>query len=218
MTSQEYERRARQFEIDRITARYAEEAESGRNPDPNTYLSQYPQYAAELADFIAQYHLVMADLPEPDETPVAELSPAFARALAAIRAREAAAQPVAPPMAAFVSLEDQAFEVGSTPEALAARVGLTQRLLARLDARAITVTSMPHELFRRLAGALDVSVEAVMAYLGAGAQAAGAFFDADQAPTGAQEEFLQAIEASDLDPQHKAEWRAIGDAGSSQEG
>ncbi|HEX9038087.1 MAG TPA: hypothetical protein VF808_13970 [Ktedonobacterales bacterium] len=212
MTSPEYERRARQFEIDRITARYAQEAESGRNPDPKVYLSQYPQYATELADFIATYHLALADLPAPDETPAVELSPAFARALAAIPTTEGGPSPVA-----LVGLEDRAFDVGSTPEVVAQKVGLSQRLLARLDAHAIAAATIPRELFRRLAEALDVSEQAVMAHLGASPRVGGAFFDADQAPTGAQEDFLSAIEASDLNPQRKAEWRALS-ARDAQEG
>ncbi len=64
MTSPEYQRRERQFEIDRICAAYADEVESGRNPDPKDYLTRYPQYAVELADYIITYHLSLADLPE----------------------------------------------------------------------------------------------------------------------------------------------------------
>ncbi len=89
-------------------------------------------------------------------------------------------------------------------------MGVTPRIIARLDARAIAAATIPRELFRRLAETLDVSVEAVMGFLGASAQAGGAFYHADQAPTYGQDDFLAAIEASDdLDPARKAEWRRI---------
>ncbi|HEU0027221.1 MAG TPA: helix-turn-helix transcriptional regulator [Ktedonobacterales bacterium] len=196
MTSPEYRRRERQFEIDRICAAYADEVESGRNPDPKDYLTRYPEYATELADYIITYHLSLADLPELDETPEPVRSPAFARALAAIYS--------------LSGLEDRSFDVGLDPEQLAERVGVSPSFIARLDAKAIAATSIPRELFRRLAVALDVRMEAVMAFLGASLQTGGAFFHADQAPTGGQDDFLAAIEASDdLDPARKAEWRAI---------
>jgi transcriptional regulator with XRE-family HTH domain len=213
MTSPESQRRAREFEIDRLCARYVEEVKSGRKPNLEDYLTRYPDYALELADFIVTYHLTLADMPEPDETPVETLSPGFARALEAIRAQEAAAAPAPSTASApveFVSLEDRSFDVGLDPEQLAARVGVSPSIIARLDARAIKVASIPRELFRRLAETLDVTVEAVMGFLGASAQTGGAFYYADQAPTGDQDEFLAAIEASDdLDPARKAEWRAI---------
>lgn len=203
MSSPENQSRARQFEIDRLCAAYVDEVKAGRTPDLDAYLAHYPDYAIELADFIVTYHLTLADLPEPDETPVETLSPGFARALAAIRAQEE-------PAAALAGLEDRSFDVGLDPDQLAERVGVSPSFIARLDARAIAATSIPRELFRRLADALDVRIEAVMAFLGASGQAGGAFFHADQAPTGGQDNFLTAIEASDdLDPARKAEWRQI---------
>jgi transcriptional regulator with XRE-family HTH domain len=205
MSSPENQSRARQFEIDRLCAAYVAEVKSGQMPNLDGYLARYPEYALELADFIVTYHLTLADLPEPDETPVETLSPGFARALEAIHAREGVGA-----QAALTGLEDRSFDVGIDPDQLAERVGVSPSFIARLDARAVAAASIPRELFRRLADALDVQVEAVMAFLGASGQAGGAFFYADQAPTGGQDDFLTAIEASDdLDPARKAEWRAI---------
>ncbi len=199
MSSPESRRRARQFEIDRLCADYVREARSGRAPDLADYLARYPDYAIELAEFIMTYHLTLADLPEPDETPVETLSPGFARALEAVHARET-----------LTSLADRSFDVGLDPDQLAERVGVSSSIIARLDARAIRPTSIPRELFRRLAETLDVSVEAVMGLLGASARAGGAFYHADQAPTGEQDDFLVAVEASDdLAPARKVEWREI---------
>lgn len=206
MTSSEYQRRERQFEIDRITARYAAEFKSGRKPDLADYLTRYPDYAAELADFIATYHLALVDLPEPDETPEPVRSPAFARALAAIRAREeaAAAHP------ALTGLVDRALDAGLSVREFAERVRLSPSIVMRLDAHAIAGASIPRELFRRLAVALDVQVEAVMGFLGASPQASAAFFYADEAPATIQDDFLTVLEASDdLAPDRKAEWRQI---------
>lgn len=209
MTSPEYQRRERQFEIDSICARYAEEVESGRRPNVADYLARYPQYAAELSDYIVTYHLSLADLPEPDETPEPVRSPAFARALQAIHDQEAAQAAQAAP-AALAGLVSRGIERGLNPRSLAERVGLSSTIIARLDARAISAASIPGELFRRLADALDVQQEAIMAYFSARPQASGGFYYADTAPTPTQDDFLTVIEASDdLAPERKAEWRQI---------
>jgi hypothetical protein len=56
----------------RITASYVAEMEAGLRPRLSDYLARYPQYAGAIADFVAYYHAVEADLPPADETaPVA---------------------------------------------------------------------------------------------------------------------------------------------------
>src|SRR5947209_18736953 len=49
--------------VQRITARYVEEVRSGHQPDIGDYLARYPQFADELANYIAYYHAFEADLP-----------------------------------------------------------------------------------------------------------------------------------------------------------
>ena len=49
--------------VQRITARYVEETRSGQRPVISDYLARYPQYADEIADFVAYYHAFEVDLP-----------------------------------------------------------------------------------------------------------------------------------------------------------
>jgi hypothetical protein len=51
----------------RITASYVAEVEAGLHPRLSDYLARYPQYADAIADFVAYYHAVEADLPPADE-------------------------------------------------------------------------------------------------------------------------------------------------------
>lgn len=208
MKSREYDAsgRQRQNAIDRITARYVAEAEAGRHPDPKDYLARYPEYAAEIADFIVTYHLSLVDWPEPEETAYTPLPSEWAQALE--QATKIVPAPAVQASPTFASLADRAFDVGLDPDQLAARVHLSPSFIDRLDTH--SVTDIPRELFRRLAEALDVTSEAIMSFLSASAQTGGAFYHASEAPSTAQDDFLAAIEASDdLDPAFKAEWRAI---------
>src|SRR5438477_12192897 len=49
--------------IQRITAQYVDEVRAGQRPKVSDYLARYPQYAGEIADFVAYYHTVEVDLP-----------------------------------------------------------------------------------------------------------------------------------------------------------
>lgn len=195
----------RQYEIDRITAQYADDYRSGRVPHMEEYVRRYPQYARELLEFAVYFHTVGFDAPAPDDIPAAELSPAAQKALARIRERRvAAASP------AIEGLVKQGATVGYAPRKLADSVGLTTELLAKLEARVIAVATIPPTLVRRLAEALKVTPEAVAAYLGAaGPGQAGSFYYADQPPAQQQESFLDAVQASALSPQLKREWDEI---------
>jgi hypothetical protein len=57
----------------RITALYVAELEAGLHPRLSDYLARYPQYAGAIADFVAYYHAVEADLPPVNEA--AHISP-----------------------------------------------------------------------------------------------------------------------------------------------
>src|SRR2546421_13017191 len=52
----------------RITAQYVDEVRAGQRPKVSDYLARYPQYAAEIADFVAYYHTV--EPPPPPATPI----------------------------------------------------------------------------------------------------------------------------------------------------
>lgn len=221
MTNQHDEQRARmrrqrerQYEIDCITFQYAEEYRQGRRPRIQEYVRRYPQYASELLDYALYFHTVGFDNPPLEEPGELKLSPESAAALARIRERSAAyapnAAPAAPAVAPIESLFKQGLAVQLGPPQLAAAVGLTMDVLAKIEARAITVASIPPTLVRRLATALKLAPEAIATYLSpAQPGQAGGFYYADQAPTQQQESFLDAVQASALPPEQKSAWAEI---------
>lgn len=199
------EERRRQYTLDRITAQYADEYHAGRGPRLEDYVRRYPEYADELADFVLYFHSVSLNLPEPDLTPAAALSPAAEAALARIR-EPSAAYTAAP----IESLVKQGRAAGYAPRQLAAALELSPDLLGKLDAKAIVANSIPRTLIERLARTLAAAPEAIAAYLGLSAPAeAGQFFYAEKAPTPRQESFLDAVHTSTLDDAAKREWDEV---------
>ena len=210
--------RERQFEIDRITFEYANEFRRGRAPRIEDYVQRYPKFAGELLEYALYFHTVGVDSEPLEEPAELTLSPAAEKALAHIREQQAgyAATQAAVP---FQGLVKQGNRLGYKPPQLAEAVGLTTALLGKLEARTITVTSIPRALFERFAEILKATPEAIAAYLGAPqAGQAGGFYYAEQAPTQQQESFLDAVQASTLSPERKREWAEIvnADAGTSE--
>jgi hypothetical protein len=198
-------RQQRQYEIDRITAQYADDYRNGRAPRMEEYVQRYPHYARELLEFAVYFHTVGFDAAEPDEVPAADLSPAAQKALAQIRMRRASAS--SQPLEGLVK---QGATIGYSPKTLADAVGLTTDLLGKLEARVIAGATIPSTLVRRLADALKVAPDAVATYLGAARPGqAGAFYYSDQPPTQQQEPFLDAVQTSALSPEQKQNWADI---------
>lgn len=91
-----------EYQVDALCAEYVDAAEAADKtsqpmPDVRPFLTRAQalgQVSAQLsalmafANFVIDWHLILRDLPEPDETAVAELSPAFEKALARIQAME----------------------------------------------------------------------------------------------------------------------------------
>ncbi len=50
--------------VQRITAQYVAEMHAGQKPQLSTYIARYPQYANEIAAFIAYFHAFEEDIPE----------------------------------------------------------------------------------------------------------------------------------------------------------
>src|SRR5260370_29023646 len=117
----------RQYEIDRITAQYADDYRNGRAPRMEEYVQRNPQYTRELLEFAVYFHTVGFDAAEPDEVPAAELSPVAQKALAQIRERRGAAL-----IAPIEGLVKQGAQVASSPRKLAEAVGLTADLLGKV--------------------------------------------------------------------------------------
>ena len=209
--------RKRQYEIDCITFRYTEEFRQGRRPRIEDYVQRYPQYASELLDFAVYFHTIGFEVESLEEPAELTLSPAAEKALARIRERSAAYAPDATSAGApatsatpITSLSARGMDLKLAPPQLAEAVGLTFDVLAKIEARAITVSSIPRTLVQRLAAALKTAPEAIAAYIsGAPAGQAGGFYYADQAPSQQQESFLDAVQASALNPDQKREWADI---------
>lgn len=199
----------RQYEIDRITAQYADDYRSGRAPRMEEYLQRYPQYASELLEFAVYFHTVGFDVEALDAAPAPTLSAAAQRAILRIRERNAITS--APPVADSIEgLVKQGAKAGYSARKLAQAVGLTIDVLVKLEARVIAVATIPPTLVTRLATTLRAAPEAVAAYLGATHPGqAGAFYYSDQPPAQQQESFLDAVRASALSPERKQEWAAI---------
>ena len=193
-----------QYELDRITAQYADEYRAGRGPRIEEYVRRYPQYAQRLLEFAMYFHSIGVDAEPLEGPPDAALSPAAQRVMSRSREQRAPAS-VAP----IEGLVKQAAGVGYSPRQLAEAVGLTIELLGKLEARAIAVATIPSTLITRLAGALKVAPDAVSAYLGGGLAQAGGFYYADQAPAQQQQSFIDAVQASALSPERKQEWVKI---------
>jgi hypothetical protein len=107
--------RERQYQIDAITYRYAEEHRARREPRVEEYAARYPQYSAELTEFALYFPAVGADLPTAEAAPDPTLSPAAAAVLARIHTEHAAPVPAEVP--ATDGLVAQAARVGLAPRA-----------------------------------------------------------------------------------------------------
>ncbi len=85
--------------VQRITAQYVAEVHAGHKPKVSTYIARYPQYANEIADFIAYFHAFEENMPEdfPEGVSVAShtvpaLSEGFRIAIDSVTARIAQEQ------------------------------------------------------------------------------------------------------------------------------
>lgn len=198
--------RQRQYEIDRITARYVAEHRAGRSPRVEDYTRRYPEYAREIRLFVADYLLLDESLPEPDLVPTVPLSSAALAVLAQIT-KEAPVEPAVP----IAGLVVRGMDLGIQPPQLAAAVDISLDVLAKLDARAIAARTVPMTLIERLAEKLQAVPEAIVMFLvGAAPAQAAAHYYAEQPPEQRQEAFLDAIQASaHLDERAKQAWADI---------
>ena len=145
----------------RITAQYVDEVRAGQRPKVSDYLARYPQYAGEIADFVAYYHTVEVDLP--GETSITSpLAENFRIAIGSARKRvlQAEAQSTHKLTTLLVTLNNQRL----TPGQLADKIGLSVDIVAKLEQRKIAASSIPKEMYKRLAEALQQPVRAIEAY------------------------------------------------------
>src|SRR2546421_8167880 len=145
----------------RITAQYVDEVRAGQRPKVSDYLARYPQYASEIADFVAYYHTVEVDLPGETSitTPLAE-NYRIAIGSARKRVLQAEDQSTHKVTTLLVTLNNQHL----TPGRLADKLGLSVDIVAKLEQRKIAASSIPKEMYKRLAEALQQPARAIEAY------------------------------------------------------
>ena len=146
-----------QEDIFHITAHYVAEVQAGRRPVLSDYISRYPQYADAIADFVAYYQAI--EVPGPDLSASAPLSQvsqvSLTRALQRIQAE---------PASTITTLLANQTRHFTLPE-LARKLDLSIDIVALLEQRVIDPSTLPGELYRRIADVLQQSVSAVQAFL-----------------------------------------------------
>lgn len=155
--------REREEFVQRITARYVEEVRTGLRPNVSDYLVRYPEYADEIADFIAYFHAFEGDLPyETHSMPV--LSGQFQGAIDT--AWERVLPSLGQPTSTITSLLGTAAKRHLTVSQLAERLGLSKDILLKLEQHTIIATTIPGELITLLAKVLQEPSSAVQAFFG----------------------------------------------------
>jgi hypothetical protein len=155
--------REREEFVQRITARYVEEVRTGLRPNVSDYLVRYPEYADEIADFIAYFHAFEGDLPyETQSMPV--LSGQFQGAIDT--AWERVLPSLGQPNGTITSLLGTAAKRHLTVSQLAERLGLSKDILLKLEQHTIIATTIPGELITLLAKVLQEPSSAVQAFFG----------------------------------------------------
>jgi hypothetical protein len=150
----------REERILRITEQFIAEQEAGQQPRLTDYVRRYPQYAMEIAGFVAYYTALEASALSATAT-VPELSTDAQAAL------ERGWKRVAAPSALIaVSLQTLAWRHQYSLAQLATRLDLSSDLVDQLARRQLVAATVPHELLQRLAQVLAQSLEVVRQTLG----------------------------------------------------
>lgn len=184
----------------RITARYVEELQSGRQPVLSEYLGQYPQYAGAIADFIAYYHAV--------EEEHGSLAASF--------------QQEGPQAIRIATLLQTSDGRALAEQQLAVLIDLSVDIVQALERREVAAETIPAFVHERLTVVLNWPVSTIRAYFAAWPRAQQSqrrlpFQVAEGSapyPPGmfsrSGQSFRHLIEASEqLSPASKASWRAI---------
>ena len=200
----------------RITAQYVDEVRAGQRPRISDYLARYPQYAGEIADFVAYYHAVEVDLP--GETSITTpLEGEFRIAIDSARNRvlQTEAQPARKLSTLLVTLDKQR----QTLDQLADKIGLSVDIVAKLEQRKIAAASIPKEMYKRLAEVLQQPVRVIEEYFSLlrepssyGQQVAETQtgYQVNESPSSPAQSFREALEESvQLSKEQKLVWYDI---------
>jgi hypothetical protein len=147
--------------VQRITARYVEEVRSGHQPDIGDYLARYPQFAEEIASYIAYYHAFEEDLPgEMSSMPI--LSEQSQEAIHTALGRIVQSQTQSTDKIA--SLLERARELHLDISQLADKLGLGVDIVAKLERHAIDASTIPRRLVKLLAEVLQQPSQVIQAF------------------------------------------------------
>jgi hypothetical protein len=149
--------------VQRITARYIAELHAGHQPHLSDYLSRYPQYADEITDFVAYYHAAEMDIPEESDS-IPALSQTSRAAMDDAWKRVLHSESVNNTL--VVTLQVMANNQGKSFPQLALEIGLSIDILEKLERHIIDTATIPKEVYRRLAKALQQPLIAIEMHLG----------------------------------------------------
>jgi hypothetical protein len=162
-----------QEDIFHITDLYVAEMQAGKQPNISDYITRYPQYADAIADFLAYYHAFEADGP-------VTVAPARLSHVSQTALTRALRQIQIEPSVAITTLLVTGTRHFTLFE-LARKLDLSVDIVALLEQRVIDPSTLPWELYQRIADVLQQPISVVQAYLAGSPRAAG--FERDVLPS-----------------------------------
>jgi hypothetical protein len=172
----------------------------------DAFVRHYPEYASELTEYAIELALdAIAAQHEPVEMPVATTTPAVSRAMSRFHHRlSAVREETAAEAAKAAPAVENPFATLTRAEirALAHRLHANTVFVMKLRDRLIRRDTMTEGFLRRLADALGVRLETVVAHFAAPAYVPSrAHFKADMKPkAGGQQTFEEAVRSCGLTP------------------
>jgi hypothetical protein len=216
--------RRQEEDVLRITAQYVADVQTGRQPHLSDYLLRYPQYADEIAEFVAYYHAVETDLPQEtaEELEGFHSLPQLSETsrVALRRAWERVAEHEMAPADGDMTLVMIAHKQGVSLAELAARIGLSSDIVEKLAESRLTIdaATIPLEMHRRVARVLRQPLSVVQASMRPSnrypdrrqvAETSAPYHAGKQLGSQVQS-FREALEQSvQLSAEQKAAWRNI---------
>lgn len=143
-----------------ITARYVAELQAGYQPRLSNYLARYPQYAAEIADFVAYYHT----LETPGTDDLSTIAPLSATSQAVLARLQKDDNTYSVPLQTPHTLLWLANGQSLTLSQLAHYLNLSPDIASLLEHRRIAPTTIPVALIARLAALSGYSAEHIQTY------------------------------------------------------
>jgi transcriptional regulator with XRE-family HTH domain len=192
-------------EQDMLFADWSEDRQTATPKPLADWIAAYPDHAAELVRWAVEAPVIDCVEQTPaDPAADARVLAIGRQVIAEMRAQQRAAAP-----ARLESLLQAAKQHGLTLKTLAERIGVGPSTVAKLQQRHFRPASLPAELIRRVADALQVTADQVRDYLRQPPtlSASASYKSADVPRTTTQEDFAQAIHnCLDMTEEQKSFW------------